>query len=418
MATVDVLVTKYQMDNSDYVRGAKQVDDATMKNQRSMDSLARGIAGATTIVTGFVGAVGAATTALVALGTVSIRKSSEFDAMVKALEAIEGSAKGAGDAIEELRKIAARPGLGLEEAISGYSGLRRAGLDRDMSMRILGSAGNANALAGGGREELSRILLAITQIAMKPNLSGEELMQLNEGGIAASRIIGDAFGTFDGAELKKMGVDSREALEALVEGMEAMPQAASSAKNSIENLQMGIDMALVGIGSGLTTHLIGPLDELGLAISRAEESGLFETLGDTLGMIVTNTFPELTATGGELEDQLVVLAARVADVAQALGNLKMNIEDITSFGWNTSPAGILDQLTNGGVSRFFGGIFGEINAGQAIIDQTESEAYALAESDRFAQRKGCWLIETGGKMPPRSLLGKTRLVSPLCRLNT
>lgn len=332
MSVVDTLITKYQMDNRSYVHGADQIQKSTVSTEASIKSMKATIHGATTVITTFIGGVTAAATALTTLGAVSFQRFAQFDAMVKGLEAIQGSSEKAAESIKKLREIASRPGLGLNEAIMGFGGLRRAGLEDSQAYRILGAAGNANALAGGGREDLSRILLAITQIAMKPNLSGEELMQLNEGGIPGSKIISDKFGTFDGAKLQKMGVDSKQALEALVEGMEKMPKAADSAKNTLENLAMGIDMALVDVGSGLSENLLGPLNGLVGALGKVEEGGLFTILGEKMGEIASVTFPEIFDFASNLESTFVDLAAVVANVAEALGNLYLNLDDIIKFG--------------------------------------------------------------------------------------
>jgi tape measure domain-containing protein len=319
--TVDTLVTEYKMNATDYNRGAAGVvaDSGRMAS-------AVGIAGQ--IITAFVAAVGAASAALITLGIASSKKAAEFDAMVKALEAVVGGADKAKKALKELSEIAAMPGLGLEEALKGYTALRRSGLDDSMAMRTISSAGNANALASGGRAELEQILRAISQIAMKPNLSGEELMQLNDAGVPASKIIGDKFGTFDGGELKKLGVDSKAALEALVEGLEKMPKAGESAKNSMENLQMAIDMAMVGIGTGLNGSFMPIVDNITTAFDNLQTSDFFGTLGSSLATLAESTFPELSGSATELEDVLVSIAATILDVADAILQLRYVAEGL------------------------------------------------------------------------------------------
>lgn len=384
MATVDTLVTKYQMDNRDYVRGASQVDDATMRNQRNMEGLARGIRGATTIMTGFVAGIGAATTALIALGTASVQRSAQFDAMVKALEAIEGSAKGASDAIKSLREIAARPGLGLEEAIQGYSGLRRAGLDREMSMRVLAGAGNANALAGGGREELNQILATIAKIGFQQKIQGDELNRLAEAGIAAPSFFMDKYGTMDSVQLQKLGVDASEAIATLAEGMEGLPQAATSAKNSLENFQMAWEMALVGTGQGLTTHLIGPIDEIAASLARLDENGSFREFGESLGMIVSSTFPDLFENAEGLDDVFVEMMATVLDVSDALRNFKLNLDSM--FAPVKDGIAFADAMSGGLIGEIFG--LNTPSSGELYKQRVRGKEIALEESNRFARERG------------------------------
>lgn len=335
--TIDTLITEYKLNSTDYDRGTASV-------VRGTDKVASAVGAVMPLLTMFATAVGAAGVALVALGVASSKKAAEFDAMVKALEAVVGSAEDAKRALEELHKIAAMPGLGLEEALKGYTSLRRAGMSDEMAMRTINSAGNANALASGGRAELEQILRAISQIAMKPNLSGEELMQLNEAGVPASKIIQEKFGTFDGGELKKLGVDSQQALEALVEGLEKMPKAAGSAKNSMENLQMAIDMAMVGIGMGLNNSFMPVLDNLATSLDSLASSGFFEIVGQKLADLASVVFPELATSSEELEDILIEITGAILDAAAAFMNLKFLIDQIIKVGKELPSVKITDWI--------------------------------------------------------------------------
>lgn len=377
--TVDVLVTKYMMDNRDYIAGSNQVVGATGRVANAIGSY--GIP----IITAFTTAIIGASTAFAGLAIVSSQKAAEFDAMVKALESVVGSAENAKKALEELHAIAAMPGLGLEEALKGYTALRRTDMTDSMAMRTISAAGNANALASGGRAELEQILRAISQIAMKPNLSGEELMQLNEAGVPASKIIGDKFGTFDGAELKKLGVDSKQALEALVEGLEKMPKAMGSAKNSIENLGMALDMAMVGIGTSINNSMTPVIDNITSALENVTENGLFELFGEKLAEIAEATFPALAMSGGELEDQFIEIAAMAANVAEALSNAYMNIQDIVNLMSQYDP---LKWLTGGKVDvrKSLGQAMGAGERVKSAGDNLKDEHY-LGKDLREANKK-------------------------------
>jgi hypothetical protein len=123
-------------------------------------------------------------------------------------------------------------------------------------------------------------MMAIRQILTRPNISGEELNQLAEAGLPAHRILADAFGTADGGELKRMGVDSREALAALIAGLEAMPKASNSAKNALENFRAGLNMAMVSLGSGLEKGVAKILTEIGDALTDLEETGGLKLIGE------------------------------------------------------------------------------------------------------------------------------------------
>jgi hypothetical protein len=130
---------------------------------------------------------------------------------------------------------------------------------------------------------------AIREIYMRPNLSGEELNQLAEAGIPGHRIVRDAFGTVDGAELKRMGVDSGMVLAALIEGLEKMPKAANSAKNSLENLQSAISLSMAAIGAGAGPSFTKIIDKLTDALEDLEPG--FKVLGRLIGDVLTTLDP-------------------------------------------------------------------------------------------------------------------------------
>lgn len=325
MTVVDTLITEYKANTTDYQKG---VDQSIMGTQKFSSAVSMGIGTLKKFATAVI-AVGGA---LATFSVMASQKAADFDAMIKSLEAVVGGAEDAKKALEELREIAAMPGLGLEEAIRGYTSLRRAGLDDELAMRTIRSAGNANALASGGRAELEQILRGISQIALKPNLSGEELMQLNEAGIPASKIISEMFGTADGGELKKLGVTSKEALEALVEGMEGFPKASGSAKNSIENLGMAVDMAVVAIGTAINSSAGFGIDNIATAIENVTAEGLFTIVGEKLIDLFSTVFPVLgSSTLEDTEGALAEMMFAVIDVTEALRNLALNIADIWNF---------------------------------------------------------------------------------------
>lgn len=378
MGVVDTLITEYKMNNRDYVAGSNQVVSST-------GQMGGAITRATGLLTTFASAVGVAGALLAGLSVASSRKAAEFDAMVKALEAVVGSAEDAKRALQELREIAAMPGLGLEEALKGYTALRRSGMDDQMAMRTISAAGNANAAASGGRAELEQILRAITQIATKPYLSGEELMQLNEAGIPASKIIQEKFGTSDGGELKKLGIDSQMALEALVQALEKTPRVASNAKNAIENFQMAIDMAMVAYGQALNTSFVPVLDTVTKALEKVTDKGLFESVGDALANIAMVTFPELNSSAEDLEGVIIEISATVVDAVAAFANLRLVIEQVIKV-IEAMPGYRLHQWATDRVQE---GIFGKDHKSQGDLmkESFEEKQFARNYSKQFRGRQ-------------------------------
>lgn len=374
--TVDTLITKYKMDDADYQAGAGRVTASTMR-------MGGAVSAGTGIIGTFAMAVGAVGAGLISLGIASGKKAAEFEAMVKALEAVVGSAEKAQKALKELRDIAAMPGLGLEEALLGYTSLRRAGLSDAMSMRTIRASGNANALASGGRAELQQILRAISQIALKPNLSGEELMQLNEAGVGASRIIQDRFGTTDGGKLSKMGVTSAEALEALVTGLEKLPKAGESSKNTIENLAMAIDEAMVAIGTGVNKGMMPFVTNFSKAVSDLTASGALEVFGTGLASAFESITDGLSSSEG-LFGALTEVVVTATVASAALRNMTLNIRDMIEFaskiGSNPIRDWLLEKITDNTQTPF--------QEGEQMRNQLRMNMELAKRGGGFWQRDG------------------------------
>lgn len=335
--TVDEIVSTYELDATKYELGVKRVEAAGAKLGLHATALGKDWSDAFDPVRGIGTSVatvlGVATAGVVAFGTalagmtsVTSSKAAEFDAMVKALEAIEGSSKKAADAMADLRKIAELPGLGFGEAIGGYTQLRRAKMSPEEAKRVLEASGNANALAGGGRAELDQITRAIMQIRMTPNINGQDLMQLTTAGVPAQSILKDAFGTFDSDELKKKGIGGKEAVEELVKAMEKMPKAGNSVKNSLENMQMGIEQAMVSIGLGLSTTLIPMAADLGSVLDELDKNGSFKAFGDTIGSLI-GQITGLDQGPDSIKGAMIDFSAAVVGATAGLRNMSENIQN-------------------------------------------------------------------------------------------
>lgn len=276
-SVVDTLVTRFAGDSSSHVAAVNQVKTANAGLVTSMSAAISGIAvaGAAAVAIWY-----KVNEVLIRAGASAFQQFAQYDALAKSLAVIEGNATDAANAMKVLRDIAKMPGIDFQEAVQGFSGLRLQGVSAAESARIIQATGNANALAGGGAEEFGRIMKAIREIMMRPNLTGEELNQLAEAGIPAHKIIKDAFGTVDGGELKRMGVDSKEVMAALIAGLEAMPKAANSAKNALENFRASLSMGMVAVGSGLEKGFTKILTEIGDALTDLEESGGLKLIGE------------------------------------------------------------------------------------------------------------------------------------------
>lgn len=329
---IDTLITKYVLDPSGYQKGAKTVQQETARTASSMSGLHAGVnsiqgqlamfSSAIKPLLAVAGALFAVAAAGTAAGVALMKQGAEFDALVKMLEAVEGGAEGAKKALADLRQIAKLPGLGFIESIEGYSKLRMSGLSPTFSQEVIRQFGNANATAGGGKAELNRILLAVSQMSNKPFLQGEELLQLLEAGIPATRMVKDAFGTADTEELKKRGVTSGQVLEVLVKELQKLPRVAGSAKNTFENLGDALVYASSLAGTALNTTLLGYVSEFVDAVENLADGGVIEKAFQGIADTIQSIFDSFSA--GSMEQDLTQALAMVMTMAEGFRNLTLN----------------------------------------------------------------------------------------------
>lgn len=338
------LVTILDLDERGYVRGSRvagrasksivddinSVEKAHRKASSAAESFGRdigsGMRTAGKFVASGIAALVALDVAMLTAGTTAGRKAGDFEALELALKEIEGSAGKAKSALEELREIARAPGLGVTEAIQTYSGLRRNGVDRGLAMSLTRGTGNAVATAGGGKEQLGRAGLAMGQIAQKPFLQGEELMQLTEAGIPAYKIIKELFNTSDTEELKRNGISSMQVLQAISAALAKMPRVGGGAKNAFENLSDSWEQFQISAGKGVNVALVPFINDISTEIEEMTKSGELETFGETWASAWTGIFDTFIEGTGNATSAVDFMMTSALAATYASRNLANNVE--------------------------------------------------------------------------------------------
>jgi tape measure domain-containing protein len=292
--------------------------------------------------------------ALVGAGLMASKKAADFESLTLALAAVDGGAKNAEKSLAKLKEIAKGPGLGVEEAISTYAGLRRGGVDAGLAMSLTGELGNAVARGGGGKEMLGRAGLAMGQMATKPFLQGEELNQLTEAGIPAYKIVKDAFGTADTEELKKRGVSSIMVLKALNEELHKMERVSGGSKNAFENLSDALEQGVIGVGTGINTVLTPMVNSFAAEIEKLNSSGDLKTFGTQIAEQWKTIFEALT--GGT--DSATTAIDSLMEASLALGYATENVvNNVRSLKPSGMPPWLRDiiEVTSKPIDAMTGG---------------------------------------------------------------
>ena len=189
-----------------------------------------------------------------------------YDSQVRGLAAYSKSAGELTAQLARLKEIAKLPGLGLGEVRQGVLSMEAAGLSAGQAESVLQNFGNALALVGKGKADLQGVTLAITQIATKGKLMGQELNQLAERTPQVRQALIRAFGTADTEEIQKLGIDGKTAIMMISNELSKLPKMSTSALTTIENLQDALTEAFRPIGTGL------------LDIFRSSEGGMMRII--------------------------------------------------------------------------------------------------------------------------------------------
>ena len=247
------------------------------------------------------------------IGGAAIKAAGDFEAMQNGLTAIMGDADLAAAELEKLKEAAKNPGLGFEQAVKGSVRLQSVGVGAELARENMLAMGNAIALVGGGAEELDRATLAMQQIGAKGKISAEEINQLNEVIPQIRTVMNDTFGTSDGEELAKMGVDAQMFIEQVTAGLQQLPTAQGGIKNAIENTGIAMQTFLSTLGM-----------ELNEAFNIQENVEAFATKLD-----------ELTTKFQNLDERTQKIILSIVGVVAALGPA------LFAFGKMQSLAGTL-----------------------------------------------------------------------------
>ena len=333
--TVDELITKYTLDPSGYVTGGavvtrttKTISDDTDKAVVSMKSrfaeLESGIRAGFNVLTAFGGAMVGIAAAYTAFGFASMQAAAQNEAMVKSLEAVVGSADKAQSVLKLLRDAAKAPGLGYSEAVQGFTGLTNSGLSGGLAYDVITQFANANARAGGGKDEFGRIMRAITQMSTKPFLQGDELLQLTEANLPAHKMVADKFGTSDTEELKRRGITSRMVIAGLVEELSHLERVGGGAKNAFDNAGDAFNYMQVKIGEGINRAVLPFANAMTEVIEVFSDAGVFGDLADTI-MTMFN-IPESVGDGPK--NMMLDVLSLTVEVAASMRNFVENSRTI------------------------------------------------------------------------------------------
>lgn len=209
-----------------------------------------------------------------------------------------------GVSLNEIKKTAKLPGLGIEEAGKATINFLSVKYAADLSNRAVREFGNALVYSGRGKEDLAGIANAFAQMKGKGIISAEEVNQLAERLPMIRDLMQSAFGTSSTEAIQKLGITADEFLGKIVTQLEKLPRVSGGFKTAWENIIDSVKFAsydIVNIGDKLF-NLTGALNSVSAYIDSAiksfkELSPEIQTATFVIGGIALAIGPILTLIG-------------------------------------------------------------------------------------------------------------------------
>lgn len=311
------LYAKIALDTGDY---EKSLEDASGKTSSFADKLKTGLATAAKVGTA---AIGAASTAIVALGKIGLDYNSQMEQYTTNFTTMLGSQEAAVQKVEELKKFAASTPLSMDDLAKGTQTLLAFGVESENSTGILRQLGD---IALGDADKMQRLSTAFGKATAAGKVTGDTVQQMIDAGWNPLIQISQSAGETMEETQKRMsaGAISVEELQAAMEavttgtgqfagGMEA---ASHTTQGLISTLQDNA-RALVGevfqpISDGLLGQVLpGAIEAIsGLTTAFRENgiSGMIEAAGGIVGSAIgefTNALPQFVNTAVEIVKSLV-----------------------------------------------------------------------------------------------------------------
>lgn len=297
-------------------------------------------------------AVGAASTAIVALGKIGLEYNSQMEQYTTNFTTMLGSEEAAVQKVDELKKFAASTPLSMDDLAKGTQTLLAFGVESENSTGILRQLGD---IALGDADKMQRLSTAFGKATASGKLSGEVVQQMIDAGWNPLIQISQAAGETMEETQKRMsdGAISVEELQAAMEAVTSgtgqfaggMESASHTTQGLISTLQDNA-RALVGevfqpISDGLLGQVLpGAIEAISSLTTAFREngiSGMIEAAGGILGSAIgefTNALPKFVDTAVEIVESLAK-------------GIKDNLPQITEGAVTTVETladGIIDML--------------------------------------------------------------------------
>lgn len=304
---------------------------------------------------------------LALLSKQALQNAGDLESLTLGLKSVEeqqfGVAKSAEYAIsrlEEYKEVAKLPGLGLKEVVSASINLRSVGFSAGEAKKAILSFGNALALVGKGKAELSGVNTQLTQLAGKTSGFGADLRIIREYAPQVGGALQKAFGTIDTEKIAKTGVTGKEVIAKIIQELDKLPKAVGGLKNSFENLSDATFNSLADIGLQLNKifDIQGKIEQFSEFVIKLADS--FKTLSPfaqkSIGIIggLAIVVPPLLISFGLMLPAITAIGTAIGAISApvvAIGLAIGGLAYLIATNWDSivdklKDWGFIDQIKN------------------------------------------------------------------------
>ena len=313
-------------------------------------------------------AVSGLTSILTSGGSAVLDYSAKLEQARIGFTTLTGSAQAAQKHITDLQNFAKATPFEFAGLLKSSQLLQGVGINSERIIPILSDVGNALSAVGKGQEEIERTVLALSQIASKGKVAGQEINQLAENGISAVTILAQATGK-SRAEIIKLSEAGQISSDFFLESLNAF----------IKQNKLGDSMkAQSQTFSGALSNI---KDTLYIA-----SSTYFAPLFKTISEISVRTAKQME--GADFSEATKILAKNIAQgFGEALGTELAN--EANSYNWSKF-ASDLNTPSNIGAS-IADGLLGDFNFADYISKKLgggTSKEIDLSKQNFFVKNGG------------------------------
>jgi tape measure domain-containing protein len=259
------------------------VDKSATKAKNSSTDLGGalgGIGGKIAGITAVGGAMVATGTKIFEAATNAALLNDKFENVRKSLGLMTGSATAGNELFNTMEKLAARTPYSFDDIAQGTQKLLAMGFAAKEIPGLMTTIGDTAAATGTGADGVNRITLALGQMQAKGKVTTEEMMQLQELGVPAFRILADATGVSQEALMDMVTkgiIPADQNLQTLIDGMKGeyggmMASQMNTATQAQANFQDATDKATAAVGKMVAPTVIRFYNELAKALGGVTQS--------------------------------------------------------------------------------------------------------------------------------------------------